>query len=747
MQFVSAMSRAEKTVLAAIFLVAAVLRALYLAEVRQDPAFAFPASDAAFHDYWARALSSGDWTPPPDTPDPQVQQTPFFRPPGYPYFLAAAYKVLGGGYLGPRALQMLLGLLNVGLAFVLGRKLFDAATGLVFAGMMAVYWSFIYFEAEFLEPVLLVTLGLAALWQLVSWRQAPRPWRAAVAGFCLGLYALTRPNILIFVVIAPLWMLWVMRRNRAARPFQWRDAALLALVAAAIILAATARNVLRARDPVLICSNGGINLYIGNNPSANGIFVEPPELRPFRSVYDWPALVRKLETEAGRPLKHSDVSSLLARAAARFAWRYPWRTLALAWRKTLLFWGPVEIGNNKEDHFERRFSPVLRRLPGNFTAALALALAGLGLCFRRPAGPECPGADKREPVLLVALFVFSMFLSYMPFFVAGRFRVPVIPMLLLFASFALTTWWRMVRAGQGRRAVRSLVAAAVLYSLLGINWAEYQPREADYHYFRGLAFEQAGKTEPALSELVLAIRQRPGHPPTLKLLGGLLLKINRSEEAADCLAAAAREWPDDAKVRHLHGVALARIGRLDEARTEFEEALRLSPDNPDILFNLGMALARSGQHEEADAILERGLAAAPNRPDILVTLAMVRWKSGRAREALDMVRRASEIDPGNPEVLNQRAWMLAVAPDSADRNPGEAIRLVTEAGRAIGREHPPYLDTLAAAYAAAGRYEDAAQTAQRALELGAAASEGFQREVQERLALYRAGRAYVESSP
>ena len=747
MQTVRGFWRRETTWLGIILLVALVLRLLYLAEARRDPSFAMPASDAAFHDYWARALVSGDWTPPPDTPDPQVQQTPFFRPPGYPYFLAAAYRVLGRSYLAPRILQMGLGILNVLLAFLLARRLFHPGTGLVFAALMAAYWSFIYFEAEFLEPVLLVTLGLLMTLLLVSWLQAPRAGKAAAAGLCLGLYALTRPNILVFAAALPLWMLRVARRRPGEKRRLWIQFGLLAAVALAVVLTATVRNAVRGRDRVLICSNGGINLYIGNNPAANGIFVEPPELRPFRSVFDWSALVKRLETEAGRPLRHSEVSSKLARAAARFAWRYPRRALELAWRKTLLFWGPVEIGNNKEDHWERHFSPLLRRLPGNFTAALALALVGLWLWRRRPADPVGPRTGGPESVALVLLFVFSMFASYLPFFVAGRFRAPIVPFLLLFAAYALSAWWRLVREQRVRAAVWSAGAAAVLYVFLGVNWAGHRPQEADYHYFRGLAFERLGQTQPAMSELVLAIRLRPGHAPTLKLLGGLLLKTGRSSEAAECLDAVARQWPDDAKVRQLHGVALAKTGRLPEAQAEFEEALRLSPDHPDVLFNLGMTLARLGVFERADEILARGLASAPDRPDLLVTRAMVAWKRGRTREALDQVGRAAELKPDDPEILNQQAWMLAVAPDPADRNPAEAIRLAQEAGRAVGREHPPYLDTLAAALAAAGRFDEAAQTARRALELGAAAPEGFKREVQERLALYEARRAYVESNP
>ncbi|MBU1694164.1 MAG: glycosyltransferase family 39 protein, partial [Verrucomicrobia bacterium] len=633
MQWLRKVSGREVLALGGILLVALLLRGLYLGEARRDPSFAFPASDAAFHDYWARALASGDWTPPPDTPDPLVPTTPYFRPPGYPYFLAAMHKLFGPGYVAPRVIQMLLGVLNVGLAFLLGRKLFGSLTGLVFAGMMAGYWVFLYFEAEFLEPVLLVSLGLLLVLALVSWLESPRIGPAVAAGVCLGLLALTRPSILVFAALFPFWILWLMRR----RPDEWRRLLILALlvegVAGFSVLSATMRNYRVAHDRVLICSNGGINLYIGNHPAATGIFVEPPELRPFRSVYDYPALVKRLENEVGASLKYSQASALLARRALNYAWRNPIRTLTLLWRKTLLFWGPMEIGNNKEDHFERAFSPVLRRLPGNFTAALALGLVGLALWRRRPAGMPDRQAGEVEAVGLILLFVFSIFASYLPFFMAGRFRVPVIPFLLLLAAYAVSVWWRLFQEKRGREAAWSLGAAAVLYLALGMNWAGHQPREADYHYFRGLAFDRAGQTEPALSELITAVRQRPGHPPTLKLLGALLVKINRPAEAAECLAPLVRAEPEDFTVRQQYGVALARLGRRPEAQAEFEAALRLKPDSVEALFNLGLVCARSGNLLRADELLARGLELDPGRPDLLGTRAMVLWQLGRAREA------------------------------------------------------------------------------------------------------------------
>ncbi len=83
-----------------------VLRGVYLSELAENPEFVAPGVDAGFHDYWARALVTGDWTPPPGEADPEIRTRPYLRPPGYPYFLALVYSVAGLEYWAPRAVQM-----------------------------------------------------------------------------------------------------------------------------------------------------------------------------------------------------------------------------------------------------------------------------------------------------------------------------------------------------------------------------------------------------------------------------------------------------------------------------------------------------------------------------------------------------------------------------------------------------------------------------------------------------------------
>jgi 4-amino-4-deoxy-L-arabinose transferase-like glycosyltransferase len=241
-----------------VLVVGVALRVAYLGEVCGSLEFSCPAVDEEFHDYWARGLATGDWTPPDDYEDPLIGSTPYLRPPGYPFFLAGVYRLAGHGYLAPRIAQTFVGLINCLLTYLMARKVFGAVVGLIAALMMSSYWIFIYFESKLHEPVLLIGLGLLLVYLLSLWSDRTGVLRSLAAGLVLGVFALVRPTVLPFGGAVVAWMLWTLRRGRL-RLF---PASGLAFVAGALLAIApvTVRNWIVARDFVLISSNAGVNL-------------------------------------------------------------------------------------------------------------------------------------------------------------------------------------------------------------------------------------------------------------------------------------------------------------------------------------------------------------------------------------------------------------------------------------------------------------------------------------------------------
>ena len=105
------------------------------------------------------------------------------------------------------------------------------------------------------------------------------------------------------------------------------------------------------------------------------------------------------------------------------------------------------------------------------------------------------------------------------------------------------------------------------------------------------------------------------------------------------------------------------------------------------------------------------------------------------------------LKPNEPDPMNNLAWLLATHRQAKFYNPNEAIRLAEQACNLTNYERPEFLDTLAVAYAAAGRFNQAIETAEKAIKIDEITSQAeLAEEIRERLKLYRAKQPFIEES-
>src|SRR5439155_25185969 len=99
-----------------------------------------------------------------------------------------------------------------------------------------------------------------------------------------------------------------------------------------------------------------------------------------------------------------------------------------------------------------------------------------------------------------------------------------------------------------------------------------------------------------------------------------------------------------------------------------------------------------------------------------------------------------------PDAMNDLAWLLATHPDEKFRDPQESLHLAQNAYRISRSREPLSLDTVAAALADQGKFDEAVKTEQAAIDL--AKSAGDQKVVEEltrRLSLYNEHRAFRDA--
>jgi 4-amino-4-deoxy-L-arabinose transferase-like glycosyltransferase len=253
-------------------------------------------------------------------------------------------------------------------------------------------------------------------------------------------------------------------------------------------------------------------LYLGNNPDATGfVLAGIPGYGPFESCFDWPGIVRAVESKVGHRLSHSDISDHFEQKAFDFIRDTPKRVAELLLKKTLMFWGPLEVSHNRQDEIVRTESSVLRFLPLRFAWAFGLAVFGVIalLLERRRSGNSVAYSGRVQLALLLGLFTLSVFVAHLPFFVAGRYRVPVVPALLMLGAWGLTYLWNAVEVRAFKRAGLGLAAATALVVLLSFNVTGYQPDRTEWEFRRATAYMQTQQFSIAAETFKRVLKEAP----------------------------------------------------------------------------------------------------------------------------------------------------------------------------------------------------------------------------------------------
>ena len=260
----------------------------------------------------------------------------------------------------------------------------------------------------------------------------------------------------------------------------------------------------------------------------------------------------------------------------------------------------------------------------------------------------------------------------------------------------------------------------------------------------GVSLVRQGRLEEGMGYCRAALAINPRNAKVHFNLGLALAIAGKFKEAASEFEAACRLDPGSVNFRIVLAEALARLGKTNEAAGYFQEALKLQPNHAQAHWRYGMLLASTGKLKEALDHLREAIRLQPAVP-IYLDLASVLIRAGQSDAAATQYREALRLQPDSPLALTSLAWLLAVDPSDRVRSGPEAVKLAERACQLTQFRDPPLLGTLAAAYAEAGRFEDAIRTAGKARDLARAAGNRQLAERNEQLLeMYRAGKPFHE---
>jgi tetratricopeptide (TPR) repeat protein len=203
--------------------------------------------------------------------------------------------------------------------------------------------------------------------------------------------------------------------------------------------------------------------------------------------------------------------------------------------------------------------------------------------------------------------------------------------------------------------------------------------------------------------------------------------------------------PTNPRARVSYGVDLYAAGKLPDAERELREAVRLKDTSAAAHANLGAVLCAQGHLDEGVRHLERALALDPEYHSAHANLAEAYAAVGHRAQAAQEFAHAVDVAPDNPFLLNRLAWLLATSPEDAVRNGSRAVELAQKSVSITTRQDAMSLETLSAAYAEVGRFDDALATGREALALAERqGNEAMATELARRLPLFEQHQKYRE---
>lgn len=664
-QDTSARVTGDLRVVVGLFVLALLVRLIYLYQSAANPTFYAPIVDADTYHNLAQSLVAGK---------PLTKEW-FWQPFFYPMYLALVYAVSGSSILFAKIVQAGLGALTCVLTYRLGARIFDRRTGVVAGIVVAFYAPLIFLEGELLAE------GWAALWGVVLLllllrAQATLGMGACGAlGVCGALSVLTRPTFLPPFVAACVWLLVVAWRRGGGK----RAGQVAGVVAAGFACVALPVASLSSRASgrfTILPASGGINFYIGNNPHYDELVtVQPGD--------EWERLTL-LPEQDGRTAFWDKADWFYAQTRD-YAATQPGAFVAGLAHKALQFVNSREIPRNVNVYLFAQWSGLIRllvwKLGGfGFPFGVVLPLAVVGLIWRA----------RRVPAP-VWLFLTLYPLAVVLVFVTGRYRVPLVPVVVLLAAAGALALVDLVAR---RRWGQSALAGGVLGGcvLLGTVPGPFVEERLDFKpaMYRCVGDVRAmtGDVDAALAAYDRALEIQPGYALALNNRGALLLDRGRTDEAVESFLAAVRVQPDYARAQANLGFAHLAQGRLEEADTYLSQALRLDPRAlraSEMYAARARILAQRGRLDEAAAQLQAALQLKPGQVELRAALAALLIQQGRIEEAIGEYEMLVSVQPQDAGLREDLGLLLCRQGRLAQGAAQYRMALALDARRASAR--------------------------------------------------------------
>ncbi len=582
-------------------LFAAAVQAIFLCETSHALFFRYPVVDAATYFYQALGILQGHGV-----------SGVFWQPPGYSYLLAMFCSMGGSSVVVARTVQaLLLAPLAAVLLWRISRRVLSPGWACVPVLVASLTGPLLFYFSQLLPaaPAAVLVLTILLLTLQASEQSSAVRWLliGMINGLAMLFVATTAALVPVLAIVA-----WWCRRpacystkigdscGRDARAPKCRHALHVAALLLGVLLVITPvalRNYDACGKWVWISCNGGTNFYIGNCRSWEVTLTTQPG-------FDWDKLMRLpyLQNQVQDPV---EADHQFARMAEQDIRRAPMAFLKRLAIKAAVFWHGREIPRNLDIYGWRETSRLLGvtvwRAGLNFPCGVLIPLALAGAYALR----------RRREGLLLAGSVLAFGLLVAIYFPCSRYRVPVLPIIVLLACVGTQTLVEAVRTRAWLSV--SVLSIIILLTGLGANVPLHWPTDRiryDAHLWNamGVAADVRQDLATAKNCYEEAIRRDPRLADAQFNLGTVYTRQPDRIRAETCYEAAIAARADYDKAHVNLAIQLTERGQIAAALHHFELAELLNPLSAEAFANHAAALQRAGRDQEALEML--GKAAA-----------------------------------------------------------------------------------------------------------------------------------------
>ncbi len=693
-----------------VFLLALSVRliALYLQSLNAENLLPF--ADAA--NYFRRAwqLLSGK----------AFDQEFFFQPLGYTFFLTALFSIFGAQIKLVLLVQCLLGALTATLTCLVAGLIVGYPAGLAAGIIAAFYGPLIAYDLMLLSESLSIFLAMLALYLTLKPTDQKPYLRIFMVGLILGAVSLTRPNLSPPLFLAILWFIYS-NRKKCKNTQLALTLGIFFVAVAIVLLPVTAVVYSHTGIFTFLPQGGGIDTFMGNHPDqSHWLGVRTYEYDRFHRI---PASHGIFAPWQQSRFFYGQTFEIIA--------QNPGGAFLLLLKKCCQFFALIEIPNSESVYAFTSSNPLLRLLTCRFGffampfgLVLPFFLIGYFACFRK------------IPVPLHALVVLYP-LSIVAFHVCGRFRLPIVPVLVIIAVMGagkISDWLKQMVWSPIIRSATAVVIVLILLSLWSISPRESINYLAEQDLLRGqwlynrlknnetialsnyepdmkttesllnqaraensklaaiycalglLYFDGLPDNELAIKNFDRAIAIDPGYYETYGSKGLFLLSKGQMQAAFNCFDKAIELHQGDA--RGYDGRGLARLEGQNDitgALQDFNQAIKVNPAFASAYNNRGQAKARQQKLQEAIEDFSRAIELSPRFQQAYNNRASAYFRAGKLDEALLDYKAALSIFPNYQNALYNRGVLYL------QRNSTEAARADLQRYQSLGGELEPSL--------------------------------------------------------